>query len=444
MMATMQDFGGLLFGGGGTGLEDYLSADQQSGIRNQALLQAAAALLQAGGPSRTPISLGQALGGALQAGSQGYQQAQQGAVQSLLMRQKLQEADRAAQMRKLYPQIFKETITPEQMTIAGIPARVVRDDEGNLMPNAQITPAQRQITIDPSKLQALTALSSDPLATLASVSKLVPDLRRAGFLTTGAQENPFAIFTQDATIPESIRRIATQYERSYASGTLDPEKADERIRQLGESVRNAQERQTSREQSASQFAQTAAGLEQSRNFAQQQAAALLALRQQAEANKPETFSYAQKKEFDTVQKTLAEAKSAEDSSFIADRAAPLISEAYTGKIEAGAKGLIGAMGISTTAKEANDRLTQLSQQLALKTPKFSGPTSDADAKRYDKAVGDLANPSVTPESKVQALQDIKKLAVKSADYAQQQENYYYSNNKSLKGFKYVPSNPFGN
>ena len=416
-MATMQDFGGLLFGGGGTGLEDYLSADQQSGIRNQALLQAAAALLSAGGPSERPISIGQALGGALQAGSAGYSQAQQGAVQSLLTRQKLQEADRSAQMRKLYPQVFKETV-----------------GEGG----------QIQLTIDPNKLQALTALSSDPLATLASVSKLVPDLRRAGFLTTGVQENPFTIFTQDPTVPDSIKRIATQYEKSYASGTLDPEKADERIRQLGESVRNAQQFQQTKAQQESQFAQTAAGLEQARTFAQQQAAALLALRQQADANKPETFSYAQKKEFDTVQKTMAEAKSAEDSAFIADRAAPLISEAYTGKIEAGAKGLIGAMGISTTAKEANDRLTQLSQQLALKTPKFSGPTSDADAKRYDKAVGDLANPSVTQESKVQALQDIKKLAVKAADYAQQQENYYYSNNKSLKGFKYVPSNPFGN
>jgi hypothetical protein len=442
-MATMQDFGGLLFGGGGTGLEDYLSADQQSGIRNQALLQAAAALLSAGGPSERPVSLGQALGGALQAGSEGYQKAQTGAVQSLLMRQKLQEADRAAQMRKLYPQIFKETITPEQMTIAGIPARVVRDDEGNLMPNAQVTPAQRQITIDPSKLQALTALSSDPLATLASVSKLVPDLRRAGFLTTGAQENPFAIFTQDPTIPASIKAVATRLEKSYASGLIDEEKADQRMRELGESVRNAQQFQQTKAQQASQFAQTAAGTEEARIFARQQADALLALRQQAEANKPETFSYAQKKEFDTVQKTMAEAKSAEDSAFIADRAAPLISEAYTGKIEAGAKGLIGAMGISTTAKEANDRLTQLSQQLALKTPKFSGPTSDADAKRYDKAVGDLANPSVTQESKVQALQDIKKLAVKAADYAQQQENYYYSNGKSLKGFKYVPSNPFG-
>jgi hypothetical protein len=441
-MATT-DFGGLLFGGGDTSLEGYLTPEQQSNIQNQAMLQAAASLLQAGGPSSRRISLGQALGGAFQAGTAGYQQAQQNAVQSLMMRQKLDEAKRATEMRKLYPQIFKETITPEQMTIAGIPTRVVQDDEGNLMPNAQVIPAQRQLTIDPNKLQALTALSSDPLATLASVSKLVPDLRRAGFLTTGVQENPFAIFTQDATIPESIRRIATQYEKSYASGTLDPEKADERIRQLGESVRNAQQFQQTKTQQESQFAQTAAGLEQARTFAQQQAAALLALRQQADANKPETFSYAQKKEFDTVQKTMAEAKSAEDSAFIADRAAPLISEAYTGKIEAGAKGLIGAMGISTTAKEANDRLTQLSQQLALKTPKFSGPTSDADAKRYDKAVGDLANPSVTQASKVQALQDIKSLAAKSADYAQQQENFYYANNKSLKGFKYTESNPFG-
>jgi hypothetical protein len=105
--------------------------------------------------------------------------------------------------------------------------------------------------------------------------------------------------------------------------------------------------------------------------------------------------------------------------------------------------MIGAVGISTQAKEANDRLTQLSQQLALKTPKFSGPTSDADAKRYDKAVGDLANPRVSAESKVLALKDIQDLATKQKDFAQQQENYFYANKKSLQGFQYVPSNPFG-
>ena len=133
-MATMQDFGGLLFGGGGTGLEDYLSADQQSGIRNQALLQAAAALLSAGGPSERPVSLGQALGGALQAGSAGYQQAQQGAVQSLLTRQKLMEAKRmedfrrALQTQQMQPQMGGgggevTTITPDQaISMDGLPA----------------------------------------------------------------------------------------------------------------------------------------------------------------------------------------------------------------------------------------------------------------------------------------------------------------------------------
>ena len=90
-MATMQDFSGLLFGGGGTGLEGYITPEQQQAIQQQSMLQAASALLSAGGPSRTPISLGQALGGALQAGQQGYQQAQTGAIQNLLTRQKLNE-----------------------------------------------------------------------------------------------------------------------------------------------------------------------------------------------------------------------------------------------------------------------------------------------------------------------------------------------------------------
>jgi len=131
-MATT-DFGGLLFGGGGTGLEDYLTPEQQSGIQNQAMLQAAAALLQAGGPSPRRISLGQALGGALQAGSAGYQQAQQGAVQNLLTRQKLAEAKRqedfrrALQGQQMQPQMAGggevTTITPDQaISMEGLPA----------------------------------------------------------------------------------------------------------------------------------------------------------------------------------------------------------------------------------------------------------------------------------------------------------------------------------
>jgi hypothetical protein len=57
-------------------------------------MSAAAALLAASGerPAGQGISIGQALGGALQAGQQGYQTAQQGAINTLLAKEKLREA----------------------------------------------------------------------------------------------------------------------------------------------------------------------------------------------------------------------------------------------------------------------------------------------------------------------------------------------------------------
>jgi hypothetical protein len=42
-----------------------------------------------------------------------------------------------------------------------------------------------------------------------------------------------------------------------------------------------------------------------------------------------------------------------------------------------------------------------------------------------------------------ALKNITELARKASDYAKQQENYYFANNKSLRGFVYTESNPFG-
>lgn len=92
-MAT-QDIGGLLFGQGGSGLEEYLTQQQQQGINNQAALAAAAALFSA--QKRRPVgtgpTFGEAIGGALMAGQQGYQTAQQGAIANLLAKEKLREA----------------------------------------------------------------------------------------------------------------------------------------------------------------------------------------------------------------------------------------------------------------------------------------------------------------------------------------------------------------
>jgi hypothetical protein len=117
-MATQNpfDLGGLLFGGGDSGLNDYLSEEQQKSIQRQALLQAAGALLQAGGPSTQRISFGQALGGALQAGSKGYTDAQQNAITQLLTKQKMDEYKMAQDQRRRLEQIFGV-----QAPVAGMP-----------------------------------------------------------------------------------------------------------------------------------------------------------------------------------------------------------------------------------------------------------------------------------------------------------------------------------
>ena len=95
---------GNLFGGGGlggtpSGLDALLTEDQRKLLGRNATLSAAAALLQASGRSTTPISLGQALGSALQAGQQGYQQARAGSLQDLLLGEKLKEAKRAQDLQ---------------------------------------------------------------------------------------------------------------------------------------------------------------------------------------------------------------------------------------------------------------------------------------------------------------------------------------------------------
>jgi len=115
-MATDFDFSSI-FGGGGmggvpSGLDALLSEDQRKLMGRNATLAAAAALLQAGGRSTTPINLGQALGSALQAGQQGYQQARAGSVQDLMVGEKLKEAQDERQRNVDYFEMLRQAGQP--------------------------------------------------------------------------------------------------------------------------------------------------------------------------------------------------------------------------------------------------------------------------------------------------------------------------------------------
>ena len=155
------DLSSLFSGGlGGTpsGLDALLTEDQRKLLGRNATLSAAAALLQASGRSTTPISLGQALGSALQAGQQGYQQARAGSLQDLILGQKLQEAKTAQDLQTQLGNIFTKPTTalsPEQQALAAPgmqagPTMARAELAANIQPpsDAEIKAAQYQRAAD--------------------------------------------------------------------------------------------------------------------------------------------------------------------------------------------------------------------------------------------------------------------------------------------------------
>lgn len=90
-MATPSLFSTLFGGGEGDVYGDLLTEEQKRRMQQQSMLTLGAKLLQASGPSPQRVNIGQAVGGALLAGQEAYNQAGQSALQQMLTKQKLQE-----------------------------------------------------------------------------------------------------------------------------------------------------------------------------------------------------------------------------------------------------------------------------------------------------------------------------------------------------------------
>jgi hypothetical protein len=240
-----------IFGTGGAdtmGLLGMSPADIQSNrddAQAQALYALAGRLFQGG-------NTGQSIAEGLQLGQKAYKGGMSEAMQSQLQNVQLQELlrkrkedearrEQEKQVRLLAPQIFTTTTTPEQVTYDGVPSQFpARDDEGNLMPDMAVRPAQTTRTIDTNKLQALAMLSPDPLTSLASMAKLVPDLRKAGFIGANQQEdNPFAIYLADPNLPKNLKPIVQQYSKTWQN--LDPAVVDARVAQIGQQLQKNSE-----------------------------------------------------------------------------------------------------------------------------------------------------------------------------------------------------------
>ena len=217
-----------IFGTGGADTMGLLGMSQADIARNrddaqaQALYALAGRLFQGG---NTGASIAQGL----QQGQQAYKGTMQAGLQEQLQNAQLTEMLRKKkqeeQMRQLAPQIFSTTTTPAEY------------DESM---GAVTRPAQTTRTIDTNKLQALAMMSPDPLTSLASMAKLVPDLRKAGFIGTGQQEdNPFAIYLADPSLPKNLKPIVEQYSKTWQN--LDPAVVDARVAQIGQQLQKNSE-----------------------------------------------------------------------------------------------------------------------------------------------------------------------------------------------------------
>jgi hypothetical protein len=143
------------FGGKPSGLDALLSEDQRKLMGRNATLSAAAALLQASGRSAVPISLGQALGGALQAGQQGYQQARAGSLQDLLLGEKLKEMTRLGQYQTALtgaPQAAESVQPMEPLTAA----------QASLLSQTAPTSAAGRIGPSPERAQLMDQIQAQP------------------------------------------------------------------------------------------------------------------------------------------------------------------------------------------------------------------------------------------------------------------------------------------
>lgn len=157
------------------GEEQARLAQQQA--QQQGLLGAALGLMQAGGPSRTPVSFGQSLAQGLQAGQQAYTGALQQRVQEQMIAQQIAEQQRMLKEREaartILPTLIKDSAA--QQSFYGQPSAFPqRDQDGNLMPGAGTIPGKPEVDIGAAMrlLAQAPDVASKVLPTIESFRKM--------------------------------------------------------------------------------------------------------------------------------------------------------------------------------------------------------------------------------------------------------------------------------
>jgi hypothetical protein len=241
------------------------------------------------------------------------------------------------------------------------------------------------------------------MAAISAQAKIIPDLRRLG--AAGSQEiDPFAVLINDEAIPQNVQTLAKQYSKSYASGTLGPEKVDVMFKELVAMAERANQFAERQAQLKAQQEQLnlfrAQGLENSR-AAQQLAQSNKALQEQneqaererkaeAERNKPLPSFLAKQEDEDFTR--------AQATSNLAMDVNNYITRIKQGEIPFGlketasirARQAFGSSAPDVLAREDYDRFVLRLVNESLRLNK--GPQTDFDFKQAEKELKTSQSP----------------------------------------------------
>ena len=321
----------------------------------------------------------------------------------------LESQGRTQQAQNLIQSAYQPA-TPEQQQFVEV------DDQGQ-----PVAIPGRPASFDISPLvPQLMRLGPEGQAAISQQAKLLPDLRRLGAASM-REDNPFAVFTTDATIPKNVQTLAQQYSKSFASGVLDPEKADARVKELSEMTQRVQQfeqnqQQIKDNQAAMQLLKQQ-GLENSRQalLLQKGNQALQAqnIQFQQEMKKAETERKAEERKNKPLPSYLAKEEEADFStataaSNIATNANEYLNRIKTGEIKFGlkdlasirARQLTGSGAPDVVAREDYDKFVTNLVNESLRLNK--GTQTEGDAVREAKALK-------SSESKEAAATATKKL-----------------------------------
>jgi hypothetical protein len=170
-----------------------------------------------------PDSYAQAIQAALQGGDQ---------EAAFLLRNEMMKAKQLAQEQQLSQLKTQDYLTERGMGMqaAGLTSRAnelvgqLKNPDGTI--NEQV------------KAQLLSFPQGR--AAISEQAKILPALRQLGAAGI-PEDDPFKIFTEDATIPANVQTLAKQYSSSFSKGIIDPDKVDTKVKELTDMTQRIQQ-----------------------------------------------------------------------------------------------------------------------------------------------------------------------------------------------------------